>query len=97
MWISIVSVPDLYLFIYFVGCSKIYGKQGILSLSSVIINMFNMNFQTISDEVKICLNVDMCWPICMLLNEICPKSSWTSFKTLKKWPIDLKLNHICNG
>ena len=27
-----------------------------------------------------------------LLYKICPKSSWTSFKTLKSGPIDLKLN-----
>ena len=31
------------------------------------------------------------------LYEVCPRSSWTSFKTLQSGPIDLKLNHICKG
>ena len=30
-------------------------------------------------------------------NEVCPKSSWTTSKTVKGGPVDLKSNHISKG
>ena len=29
--------------------------------------------------------------------EVCPKNSWTSSKTLKGGPVDLKSSQICKG